>query len=188
MRARARTLVGLRSAADASLEVAPQQRHAPTGSRWQRVLHVLRRDGLAYLGTYALIAHVNLALMFGAAWALYLRTHGVCPIELRPGALRAVAIIRAFYSPYLWQPQFAVFFGGLCLSVGSLTRPVRAGMAAGVLPLTRRLLRLYQERFGCPRALAYALTFLTGFFFSNATFAPAVLVACAILSVPVYGP
>lgn len=176
----------LRDASGASPGAATQQRHTLRG-RWQRLLRAVRRNGVPYVFSYAFISNLNLAIMFGAAWALFLKTRGCCPVEPGAGLLRAVAITRAFYQPLLWRPEFLAFYGAICLGVGSLTRPARAGIAAAFLPLTRAVLRLYRDRLGCPLVLTYVLTILTGIACSSTVVAPAVMVSCAILSVPVMG-
>lgn len=153
--------------------------------RWRRAWLAMRRNGVVYLFSYALISHVNLALMFGVAWALFVRTWRTCPVKPNLALPLVAKVTCAFYQPQLLNPKFLAYYGAIALSVGSLTRPVRAGMAAAFTPVTRRCLRFFQESLSCPQPLAYLLTVLVGVLAGTACFAPAVFASCALLSVPV---
>jgi len=164
----------------------PELPRSRLARRWRQLVDTVRRSGMVYLFSYAFISHVNLALMFGVAWALFVRTWHACPIE--PSGLPwAAEVTCAFYRPVLLHRKFLASYGAMCLGLGTITRPLRAGMAVGLMPGVRRTISFFEDRLRCPKLLAYTLTIVVGVTLGSLCFAPAVFLSCAVLSVPVAG-
>mmetsp|Transcript_101437 Transcript_101437/g.257958 ORF Transcript_101437/g.257958 Transcript_101437/m.257958 type:complete len:283 (-) Transcript_101437:141-989(-) len=154
-------------------------------SRWQRARGSIQRNGVGYFFAYGLVSNVNGCLLLAMSWALFVRTRGVSPVLADPALPLVGTVLKAFFRPSSMNPKFLLYYGAVYLSVGSIMRPLRIGLAAGLVPVVRRFFDFVQDRLRCPRPLTWVVAFVSLVVFSLCCFPVAVLLCCFVLRVPV---
>lgn len=93
--------------------------------------------------------------------------------------------VQAFFRPRSMDPKFLLYYGAVYLSVGTIMRPLRIGIAAGLVPFVKRFFDFVQDKLLCPRPVTWVVAFVALLVFSVVFFPASVFLCCALLRVPV---
>lgn len=153
--------------------------------RWRRYLGTMQRNGVGYFFSYGLVSNVNGCLLLAISWALFVRTRGTSPVAVDPGLPLVANVLLACFKPARMDPKFLLYYGAVYLSVGSVMRPLRIGLAASLVPLVRGFFDFVQVRLRCPRPVTWLVAFVSLTGLSAALFPTAVIICCFLLQVRV---
>mmetsp|Transcript_105891 Transcript_105891/g.326754 ORF Transcript_105891/g.326754 Transcript_105891/m.326754 type:complete len:315 (-) Transcript_105891:41-985(-) len=157
----------------------------PRPPLWRRMLGSIKRNGVGYFFAYGLVSNVNGCGLLAISWALFVKTRDICPVKLSPDLPLVVNVLVALFRPTRMNPQFLLYYGAVYLSVGSIMRPLRMAVAAGLVPFVKKFFDVVQDRLGCPRPLTWVIALVSMTALSAVAFPTLVLLACAVLRVPV---
>mmetsp|Transcript_13429 Transcript_13429/g.36149 ORF Transcript_13429/g.36149 Transcript_13429/m.36149 type:complete len:250 (-) Transcript_13429:67-816(-) len=134
------------------------------------------KEQLAKLGTgfafaYGFIGGLNMCVMVGVSWPLFIIKTGGSPLLFRPFSL---------------NPKFVVFLTALYFSYGTVTTPALVVASAALAPAFNWILTTIQDRFGYPRWLALFVAFSVGFVAFSLSMVAAVALGCAVCRKPVW--
>ncbi|CAE8635896.1 unnamed protein product [Polarella glacialis] len=100
------------------------------------VKQMMAKYGVGMVFSYTFLSNVNGCLMFSICWPIFISSTGLSPL---------------LFNPFRLNPKFLVYYGAIYLSLGSIMRMFRFGIAVRITPAFDRMLTYFQDRLGWPR-------------------------------------